>query len=437
MRYVISFARSRALGLPDASFSVSLQGMTTLLSPGAYLSGSGPPGGVAWFAVLPANGLGYAALEPALRSRLGQVVALRAAGGVPLAGAPRPGVVALAGEGHARTVALAVLIVDEARCRDGLVLVCGWSAGVDTQPTLAAILDVPELRALLMDFALGDDVPAAPQAAPVTVTDPHAWLEFDGPHGARRVPLGPARVMLGRGLDADVVIEDARVSRHHAYLDRRLEGYTLEVLSTANGVFWAGALRAQGRFPLADGDTFGVGDTRVRLSLVPGRAPRSPFQRLARLDAFFGALGLPSPPIPEAVHVVPVEGGLATPASSDPLFGGPGLSVAWTEGAGLAGFSFRWTSRAWSVVLEGASFGASKPDPRHIRATFRALGVVLADAMTYEGTLGPPGHVPRVDVLATTPAYARWTTPFGVEYLSDDAHDALLDALAWRRGSRL
>jgi hypothetical protein len=42
-----------------------------------------------------------------------------------------------------------------------------------------------------------------------------------------------------------------------------------------------------------------------------------------------------------------------------------------------------------------------------------------------------------MSVRAADPSGAAWTTPFGVEIASDDAHAALLEALAWRRANRI
>jgi hypothetical protein len=479
MRVTVSFAQCRAQGLPDASFSLQLSGlMAGLPTPGTYLSASGPPGGVAWLAVLPAGG---AALEPALRARVGRLTEVRDAGPLFIAGAPRPAIVALGGEGHARALAFGALVVDATCCPDGLLLLGAWSAGANTQPTLAAVLEVPELRRVLSEFTLvapeqvdvarpftglgppnlvdvarpftglgtnsvdvarpftglgplvdGARPFAGPDAAVHTLTPApspddlaDAWLELDGPGGRGRFPIVAAQVVLGR--TGDVRVEDPRVSRRHAVVERRLDGFVLQVLSTAHGVEVAGALRAHGTFPLVDGATFVMGDTHARFVVTPGRAPRAPFLQVEQLDAFFSGLGLPSPPVPAALAVVATADSVTAPAPH-----GPQLAITWSPGH----FTYRWVSRTWSLVLDRRAFGDA-PDARRVADTFRALGAVVADAMTHEGTLAPPGHVHRMEVDATSAAHARWRTPFGVEYLADDAQAALLEALTWRRTNRL
>jgi two-component system, cell cycle response regulator len=68
----------------------------------------------------------------------------------------------------------------------------------------------------------------------------------------RRVDLGADPILIGRGSDAGLVIDDAHISRHHARLTRVPEGFTIEDLGSKNGVFVNG-VRVK-RQVMRDGD---------------------------------------------------------------------------------------------------------------------------------------------------------------------------------------
>jgi pSer/pThr/pTyr-binding forkhead associated (FHA) protein len=53
--------------------------------------------------------------------------------------------------------------------------------------------------------------------------------------GHRHVDLFKATVSIGRALDNDVIIEDPRISRHHAQLRRRYGRYVLYDLGSTGG----------------------------------------------------------------------------------------------------------------------------------------------------------------------------------------------------------
>ena len=70
-------------------------------------------------------------------------------------------------------------------------------------------------------------VASADQALP---TRPFLILE-----GQRHVPLVSPAVNLGRSFDNDVILDDARVSRHHAQLRRRYDRYVIYDLGSTGG----------------------------------------------------------------------------------------------------------------------------------------------------------------------------------------------------------
>ena len=61
---------------------------------------------------------------------------------------------------------------------------------------------------------------------------------------ARRWELGDKPLAVGRGKAADVIIEDATLSRRHFVVEREGDGYCLKDLNSQNGT-WVDGRRAQ------------------------------------------------------------------------------------------------------------------------------------------------------------------------------------------------
>jgi hypothetical protein len=98
-------------------------------------------------------------------------------------------------------------------------------------------------------------MPAGMDSGPVSVagTVRRAHLEIDG----AACYLDRDVVTLGRGLDNDVVVEDRRVSRRHARIQRSPRGWEIMDLASTNGTFVNGKpIRQQ---QLATGDTISLG----------------------------------------------------------------------------------------------------------------------------------------------------------------------------------
>lgn len=104
-----------------------------------------------------------------------------------------------------------------------------------------------------------------------------------------RTLLGGDRVVLGRAADCDLVIADARVSRHHAEVRREGDSYLLADLGSTNGTYLNGQriaqadssrplLSASQPLPLRDGDEIQLGSARFvyhdpEATLDTGRFP--------------------------------------------------------------------------------------------------------------------------------------------------------------------
>ena len=88
-----------------------------------------------------------------------------------------------------------------------------------------------------------------------------------GPDAGTRIPLRGGLV-LGRGGDADVRLDDAQVSRRHAAVRSGADGPQLEDLGSANGTRVNGA-RVNGTARLSHGDVIALGDSAVEVDLGP------------------------------------------------------------------------------------------------------------------------------------------------------------------------
>jgi len=104
--------------------------------------------------------------------------------------------------------------------------------------------------------------------------DANSFLILDGRH---TVPLTRPTVTLGRSLDNDVILQDARVSRHHAQLRRRAGRYVIYDSGSSGG-------------------TLVNGDRVSECLLQPGDVIN-----LAGVQVIYGedTLTLPEPPSPE------------------------------------------------------------------------------------------------------------------------------------------
>ena len=92
-----------------------------------------------------------------------------------------------------------------------------------------------------------------PAAAPQSRT--RLLLATSG--GTHVIPLESTQLTIGRGLNNDVILEDTRVSRHHAQLRYRARRFWLSDLGSTNGTYINGEPVAEQA--LRDGDTISLG----------------------------------------------------------------------------------------------------------------------------------------------------------------------------------
>lgn len=81
-----------------------------------------------------------------------------------------------------------------------------------------------------------------------------------------------AQATLGRAPDNDIVLEDPKVSRHHAVIAFTGDRYTITDLESANGTFVNGILVRGPNHPLRAEDVISLGDTELTFYEVPPSA---------------------------------------------------------------------------------------------------------------------------------------------------------------------
>jgi len=121
--------------------------------------------------------------------------------------------------------------------------------------------------------------------------------------------------IVGRDPDeADFVIEDSKVSRKHARIAKKAEGYFIENLSRSNPLSVNGTAINEPTL-LADGDTIQIGSTALRFSTeapagqgVPSRKSKKKKPAKGGYEDIFGDIETPElPPEPEPVEEIPEE----------------------------------------------------------------------------------------------------------------------------------
>src|SRR5882672_9310551 len=105
----------------------------------------------------------------------------------------------------------------------------------------------------------------------MTTTPQLYWVGPDGQENV--VPLVATEVVIGRKGDADVVLNNQHVSRHHAKLIQTPGGYFLQDLGSTHGTF-VNEARVEQQV-LKHGDRISLGKDRIDLHYIVGQGKPS------------------------------------------------------------------------------------------------------------------------------------------------------------------
>ncbi|KAI9218273.1 hypothetical protein BC828DRAFT_389092 [Blastocladiella britannica] len=112
----------------------------------------------------------------------------------------------------------------------------------------------------------------APQPPPPA---PDAVLLYTTSHGGRQeYPLAPGTTSIGRKEDNQITLQCAKISKHHAQIERTAHGYYLRDKNSSNGVKLNDVFISQ-PVPLADGDRIQIGTVLLTFLVVDG-VPSTP-----------------------------------------------------------------------------------------------------------------------------------------------------------------
>lgn len=100
------------------------------------------------------------------------------------------------------------------------------------------------------------------RAALADPVEPGRYLQVEGPDRALRIPLGSEPVHIGRGLSADLHLDENSVSRRHAILVPRPSGARILDDRSSNGTFVNGRRIQQAE--LQNGDVIVLGRIVLR-----------------------------------------------------------------------------------------------------------------------------------------------------------------------------
>ena len=100
------------------------------------------------------------------------------------------------------------------------------------------------------------------RAALADPVEPGRYLQVDGPERSLMIPLGSEPVHIGRGLSADLHIDENSVSRRHAILVPRPSGARILDDRSSNGTFVNGRRTQQAE--LQNGDVIVLGRIMLR-----------------------------------------------------------------------------------------------------------------------------------------------------------------------------
>jgi pSer/pThr/pTyr-binding forkhead associated (FHA) protein len=100
------------------------------------------------------------------------------------------------------------------------------------------------------------------KARPIEDVEPGRYVEVEGPEQTLLIPLGEEAMRIGRGLAADLHLDESSVSRRHAILVSRPGGARILDDRSANGTYVNGSRVQQA--DLSDGDVIVLGRVVLR-----------------------------------------------------------------------------------------------------------------------------------------------------------------------------
>ncbi|GAA2519549.1 FhaA domain-containing protein [Rarobacter incanus] len=106
-------------------------------------------------------------------------------------------------------------------------------------------------------FQIASETVRAAGAAPTTASTRHPMIDIDG----QRYLLTGATTVIGRGSEADIVVDDPGISRRHLELKLTPHGVVATDLGSTNGLFVEG--HQVPAATLVDGNTLTIGRTRI------------------------------------------------------------------------------------------------------------------------------------------------------------------------------
>ena len=106
------------------------------------------------------------------------------------------------------------------------------------------------------------------EAATAVPTEPGRYLEVQGPERSLTITLGGGAVRIGRGIGADLRLDDSSVSRRHAILVPRASGARVLDDRSSNGTYVNGRRVQQSE--LRSGDVIVLGRVVLRYLEITG-----------------------------------------------------------------------------------------------------------------------------------------------------------------------
>jgi pSer/pThr/pTyr-binding forkhead associated (FHA) protein len=117
------------------------------------------------------------------------------------------------------------------------------------------------------------------RAVPHPLAGPGRYLSVEDGDELQLITLDRPIIHIGRGLAADVRIEDSHVSRRHAIIAHRSEGVRVLDDRSSNGTYVNG--RPVTVAHLTDGDVLRVGRAVFRYLEIEPRGKRQPLRRIS------------------------------------------------------------------------------------------------------------------------------------------------------------